>query len=201
MHPVPETQGASPRPVPRFPLSNHLPTRSRPPRAPAAPAIALTRKGERYCAANLPTRDPSGAITAAEVDRLRAAAAELARIREEAGDALDRILATLDAIDGDPDLEPSLGAVEWWPDGAQVYRSTGRSSGIADADDGGDQRRWAAGAGDDDREAGDDNGIADFDAFSDPVMMTGLTLSGGDFRGDGVAEARRMLAAFREARA
>lgn len=201
--------------------------------AEGSPAIALTKKDERYCAAaeaglvaSVAARSQRGQpghseghgadlspfdersvsqITEAKVDRLRAAAAELVRIREEAGEALDRILVALDAIDGDPDLEdggdaePSLGASEWSPWGGWMQRENARP--VVFVRDDGDQAHWAHGVTDDDREAGDDNGIADFHALGDEETMIGLNFPGGDFRGDGVAEARRMLAAFREARA
>lgn len=55
--------------------------------APASSGIELTRKGERYAEQSIPARE------------------ELARIRREAAAEIDRLIALVDAIDGDPDLE------------------------------------------------------------------------------------------------
>lgn len=55
--------------------------------------------------------------------------------RQRIGDEIDRLLALLDAADGDPDLEPSLGSLD-------------RVDGLYHRG-GADQRLWSAGSRDD----------------------------------------------------
>lgn len=39
--------------------------------------------------------------------------AALQKLRRDAADEVERLLALLDALDGDPELEPALGSLEW----------------------------------------------------------------------------------------
>jgi hypothetical protein len=60
---------------------------------------------------------------------------ELARLRREAEAAVEQLLALLDELDGDPDLEPSLGAAEEHPFGGILgaTRTSKGSQGLWDA--------------------------------------------------------------------
>lgn len=103
----------------------------------SASEIALTPKGERYAAEH--SADPLlYGIQTLPMRKLR-------RLRKEAEEEIDRLLALIDRIDGDADLEPSLGAPE--------IRQ--RPGGFVFATDGA-QLRWARGARDDREDDGDD---------------------------------------------
>ncbi len=80
-------------------------------------------------------------------------ARRLARARERLCEAIERLIAILDALDGDPDLEPSLGSME------QAYtRIVG-----PDASNAHSQVAWAHG-GRDDREDDTDTHEGDDEA-------------------------------------
>lgn len=111
------------------------------------------------------------AMQAADPDRQR-----VRELRRRIAERIEADIALLDALDSDPDLEPSLGSPE--PLGSN-FRFVAPDGAVYYADD---QARWAAGNTDDqehdagsDREeedehgtdldageAGDDNGIADW---------------------------------------
>jgi hypothetical protein len=125
--------------------------------------VALTKKAERYCAelgeisppapdssANLPSKPPESAQDGLDAsaapnvdhtlrDRMLAAVARLEALAEE-------IVAKLDELEGDPDLEPVLGAPE---------PVSGKSSANAATE--ADQSHWARGGDADERETGEDD--------------------------------------------
>ncbi|WP_162561209.1 hypothetical protein [Methylobacterium terrae] len=142
---------------------------------PEHPALAALREGlEHYFSATGMAVDLSDAMCV-ELHRIR-------EIREGIANRIEADLAILDAIDGTADLEdggddePSLGALLPHPNLIGFEGFGGRRMM-----DGADQRGWAAGSTDD-REAGDDNGIAD--AMGDfEQRMRFLDLTGRDFGG------------------
>lgn len=105
--------------------------------------LALTKKGERYAAENAPGEPqdgPSGPVVDHTLrDRMLAGVARLEALADE-------IIALLDELQGEPDLEPVLGALELSPHfTTQAFR------------EGLDQRRWADTGDVDEREPTDDD--------------------------------------------
>lgn len=125
---------------------------------PEHPALADLRRGlENYFSAAGMAVDLSDAMCV-ELHRIR-------EVREALANRIEADLAILDAIEGCPNLEdgadaePSLGASLPFT-GAIGFEVNGQLRAM----DGLDQRRWSAGSCDD-REAGDDTGIADQDGL------------------------------------
>lgn len=82
--------------------------------------------------------------------------------RREIETTIDRLITILNEIDGDSDLEPSLGAIEAYPRSELVLRPR-RPGGYIYGDRVGDQRRWAGGTTDDREQAGGDEREQDLD--------------------------------------
>jgi hypothetical protein len=87
------------------------------------------------------------------VSHLLATDAAIAAIREGVmrflAERIERDIALLDALDGDADTEPSLGSID----------ATSHNERMG-------QDLWSIGDGED-REAGDDNGLGDYDALTE----------------------------------
>lgn len=105
--------------------------------------------------------------------------------RHRLGEAVEWLVALLDAIDGDPDLEPYLAGNPYANEG-YGYRDTNDREG--------DCSDYEPEEEDDDG----DTGIADMDAFGDPELC--WTAKGLAFDGSGAASALALLESRRAVR-